>query len=319
MIDICGFALDKEATTRRFFDICDFYGITNKDLKNLFNISSTTVSYWRNGTRFPDWDKLLHFAYTVGLPLDVMIIGKKVFNDKKIEDAINNISKLKQRKYIFELQKLLDSGKLDFPPILSKSVFNPLKFISLQNDLDSTTYHQVLADIIKFGLVKKNNLKISNNILFNEKDSLETDNKTEKSKEFSEENTETKSQHISELSPRTEESILFQNSASLYIHKNFNKYPKYEENNILSNGYRIDENIYDNQGKIIILRFRNGFLDGDEFDEDGNFLGTKPAVETIGHIEYWRNGCLHRDNKQPAVITNGFKICEYWENGNRVK
>ena len=83
MIDVCGFALDKEATTRRFFDICDFYGITNKDLKNLFNISSTTVSYWRNGSRFPDWDKLLHFAYTVGLPLDVMIIGKKVYNDKR--------------------------------------------------------------------------------------------------------------------------------------------------------------------------------------------------------------------------------------------
>ena len=29
--DICGYCLDKEATTRRFFDICDFYGIKNKD------------------------------------------------------------------------------------------------------------------------------------------------------------------------------------------------------------------------------------------------------------------------------------------------
>ena len=159
MIDVCGFALDKEATTRRFFDICDFYGITNKDLKNLFQISSTTVSYWRNGTRFPDWDKLLHFAYTVGLPLDVMIIGKKVYNDKKIEDAINNISKLKQRKYINELQKLLDSGKLDFPPMISQSVVNPLENISMQKELDSTTYNQVIADIIKYVLVKNKNKK----------------------------------------------------------------------------------------------------------------------------------------------------------------
>lgn len=150
-----------------------------------------------------------------------------------------------------------------------------------------------------------------------EKDSLETDNKSEKSKEFTEENTDPKSQQISEFSPRTEESILFQNSASLYIHKNCNKDPKYEENNILSNGYRIDENIYDYQGKIIILRFRNGFLDGDEFDSDGNLLGTRPAVETVGHIEYWRNGFLHRDDKQPAIITNGFKTFEFWTQGKR--
>ena len=312
MIDVCGFALDKEATTRRFFDICDFYGITNKDLKNLFNISSTTVSYWRNGSRFPDWDKLLHFAYTVGLPLDVMIIGKKVYNDKKIEDAINNISKLKQTKYITELQKLLDSGKLDFPPILSQSVFNPLANISRQKELDTTTYNQVMADIVKFGLVKKDNLKISNNKKLLEEDFLDTNNKTEK------ENTH-KTSKDSELNSKTTETNNPSKSFSLYIHKNCNQIPKYDENNILSNGYRIDESIYDNQGKIIILRFRNGFLDGDEFDEDGNFLGTRPAVETIGHIEYWRKGCLHRDEKQPAVITNGFKICEYWQNGKRIK
>ena len=85
MIDICGFALDKEGTTKRFFDICDFYDIKNKDLINLFNISNATVSYWRNGTRFPDWDKLMLFAYTVGLPLDEIIIGKKTYDDEKIE------------------------------------------------------------------------------------------------------------------------------------------------------------------------------------------------------------------------------------------
>ena len=67
---------------------------------------------------------------------------------------------------------------------MPKETLPQLNFISLQKDLDSTTYHQVLADIIKFGLVKKNNPKISNNKLFNEKDSLETDNKSEKSKDF---------------------------------------------------------------------------------------------------------------------------------------
>lgn len=312
MIDVCGFALDKEATTRRFFDICDFYGITNKDLKTLFNISNTTVSYWRNGTRFPDWDKLLLFAYTVGLPLDVMIIGKKVFNDKKIEDAINNISQLKRAKYISELQKLLDDGKLDFPPNLPQSLFNPLMTITNQKDLDTTTYNQVMADIVKYGLVKNGNSKVSNNKKSYEEIYNDLNTKSEEELIF-------KTQQNSEFNSKTETNFSLQKSFSLYIHKNCNDIPKYDENNILTNGYRIDEDAYDNQGKIIILRFRNGFLDGDEFDDNGTYLGTRPAVETIGHIEYWRNGCLHRDEKEPAVITKNFKICEYWENGKRIK
>ena len=147
MIDVCGFALDKEATTRRFFDICDFYGITNKDLKNLFNISSTTVSYWRNGSRFPDWDKLLHFAYTVGLPLDVMIIGKKVYNDKKIEDAINNISKLKPNKLKITIDIIASKASLIialnpslfFLIIFNKSSIKPTKPNNDKEIIDTNT------------------------------------------------------------------------------------------------------------------------------------------------------------------------------------
>ena len=313
MIDICGFALDKEATTRRFFDICDFYGITNKDLKNLFQISSTTISYWRNGTRFPDWDKLLHFAYTVGLPLDVMIIGKKVYNDKKIEDAINNISKLKQRKYINELQKLLDSGKLDFPPMISQSVVNPLENISMQKELDSTTYNQVIADIIKYGLVKNKNKK-DKDINF---DFYQENENNKIPKEIFEENIVINTQSNKEFTIKFFDNLSNQESASLYLYANGSDIKKYDENNIPSNGYRIDKKIFDTQGKIIVLRFRNGYLDGDEFDDNGNFIGTRPAVETVGHIEYWRNGFLHRDGKQPAIITNGFKTFEFWTQGKR--
>ena len=313
MIDVCGFALDKEATTRRFFDICDFYGITNKDLKNLFQISSTTVSYWRNGTRFPDWDKLLHFAYTVGLPLDVMIIGKKVYNDKKIEDAINNISKLKQRKYINELQKLLDSGKLDFPPMISQSVVNPLENISMQKELDSTTYNQVIADIIKYGLVKNKNKK-DKDINF---DFYQENENNKIPKEIFEENIVINTQSNKEFTIKFFDTLSNQESASLYLYANGSDIKKYDENNIPSNGYRIVEKIFDTQGKIIVLRFRNGYLDGDEFDDNGNFIGTRPAVETVGHIEYWRNGFLHRDGKQPAIITNRFKTFEFWTQGKR--
>ena len=89
MNDICGYCLDKEATMKRFFDICNFYDIKNKDLVKLFNVSNVIVSYWRNGSRFPGWDKLMVFAYTVGLPLEVMIIGKeKIENNLKYPGTI---------------------------------------------------------------------------------------------------------------------------------------------------------------------------------------------------------------------------------------
>ena len=45
----------------------------------------------------------------------------------------------------------------------------------------------------------------------------------------------------------------------------------------------------------------------------------RPAVDTDGHIEYWRKGKLHRDDGLEAVYTDGFTTKEYWENGIRIK
>lgn len=68
--------------------------------------------------------------------------------------------------------------------------------------------------------------------------------------------------------------------------------------------------------KEIIMRFRHGLLDGDSFTKDGKLV-VQPAVETEGHIEYWRKGKLHRDDGLEAVYTDGFTTKEYWENGER--
>lgn len=70
--------------------------------------------------------------------------------------------------------------------------------------------------------------------------------------------------------------------------------------------------------KEIILRFRHGLLDGDSFTKDGKLI-VQPAVETEGHIEYWREGKLHRDDGLEAVYTDGFTTKEYWEKGIRIK
>lgn len=71
-------------------------------------------------------------------------------------------------------------------------------------------------------------------------------------------------------------------------------------------------------GKTIILRFINGLLDGD-FMEDGINIVVQPAVETEGHVEYWRKGMLHRDDGLPAVSSDGFTVKEYWENNKRIE
>lgn len=89
----------------------------------------------------------------------------------------------------------------------------------------------------------------------------------------------------------------------------------FDENGKPAEGTRITKT---KEEKHTILRFKNGLLDGD-FSEDGVNLVVQPAVETEGHIEYWRKGMLHRDNGLPAVSTNGFSENEYWENNKRVK
>ncbi len=86
-----------------------------------------------------------------------------------------------------------------------------------------------------------------------------------------------------------------------------------ENGNILSDGTHFLSD------KKTIIRLRDGFLDGDIFDENGKFIKAMPAIEGEGHIEYWRQNKIHRDNGEPAIITNDFTEKQYWENGERKK
>lgn len=89
-----------------------------------------------------------------------------------------------------------------------------------------------------------------------------------------------------------------------------------DENGLPAEGLRIGK---DHDGNEVLLRFRHGYLDGDSFDRNGTPL-TQPAVERTsdGHLEYWRQGKLHRDNGEAAVIAAGFTEKEYWVNGVRI-
>jgi hypothetical protein len=63
-----------------------------------------------------------------------------------------------------------------------------------------------------------------------------------------------------------------------------------------------------------IHRFRAGLLDGTLTTEV-----IQPAVEGPGHLEYWNEGKLHRDDGLPAVISDGLRKREWWVNGEFVK
>lgn len=107
-------------------------------------------------------------------------------------------------------------------------------------------------------------------------------------------------------------------SKSKFIEYNNTQRKSYDENGNPLNGERILSDDYDN-GKITLVRFINGFLDGDVFDKNGKFVMQKPAVESNGHQEYWRQNKLHRDNGEPSVYAEGFSVKEWWENGNRLE
>lgn len=68
----------------------------------------------------------------------------------------------------------------------------------------------------------------------------------------------------------------------------------------------------------IIRRFHNGLLDGDSYTPEGMRI-TQPAVEGPGHLEYWREGLLHRDHGLPAISSRGFTCKEWWVKGQFIR
>lgn len=83
-----------------------------------------------------------------------------------------------------------------------------------------------------------------------------------------------------------------------------------EEGEIANGDYIIDN--------ILTIRVTKGYLNDVENPETGEIF---PAIEdTAGqgrHIEHWKNGLLHLDNGEPAVIDIDDCIQECWINGRK--
>lgn len=69
---------------------------------------------------------------------------------------------------------------------------------------------------------------------------------------------------------------------------------------------------YETNGTIV--RFKNGLLHGGKNEEHFDL----PAYQTEeGHIEFFENGLLHRENA-PAVISDWGDWEEYWNHGELI-
>ena len=109
-----------------------------------------------------------------------------------------------------------------------------------------------------------------------------------------------------------------ENSNSLFLALNNTDIQQLDINGNPINGTRIYAEDF-KKGKTTVLRFIDGFLDGDLFDTIGNLIMQRPAVDSDGHQEYWRKNKLHRDGEAPAVYSRGFTEEEWWEDGKRKK
>lgn len=91
-----------------------------------------------------------------------------------------------------------------------------------------------------------------------------------------------------------------------------NKDTRLTQNGKILNGEMIGDDGF------TVFRFRDGYLDGDVLDVNGNLISVLPAIEGPGFQEFWRQNKLHRDNG-PAIQSEGFTHKEWWKDGIQVE
>lgn len=105
---------------------------------------------------------------------------------------------------------------------------------------------------------------------------------------------------------------------SRYVFYNLKDIVNQDDDGNVINGPKLDAEEYA-KGNSTLLHFRDGYLDGDVFDQNGNFIEQRPAVESKNHQEYWRHNKLHRDGGLPAIISGEPAQFEWWVDGVRVE
>ena len=136
--------LDKEKTIERVFKICQFYNVKNVDLAELMYTTEVEISNWKTGKRFPDWDKILLFAYVFEISLDDLIVRKKVEGKNTFDDIRDKIKKINKKNLLHTLEQKYNNNENLSPECYRNVRWNPL----LQDWVPLEKYNETMEQIL---------------------------------------------------------------------------------------------------------------------------------------------------------------------------
>lgn len=120
------YGLDKEQTTNQMFKICQYYNIKNVDLANLMYTTEVEISNWKTGKRFPEWDKIMLFAFVFDVSLDELVIRKQITKNSALEEIRNKIKKVDKINLTKTLEKKLNEDSEQSIKCYRNVRWNPL-------------------------------------------------------------------------------------------------------------------------------------------------------------------------------------------------
>ena len=136
--------LDKEKTIERVFKICQFYNVKNVDLAELMYTTEVEISNWKTGKRFPDWDKILLFAYVFEISLDDLIVRKKIEGKNTFDDIRDKIKKINKKNLLLTLEQKYNNNENLSPECYRNVRWNPL----LQDWVPLEKYNETIEQIL---------------------------------------------------------------------------------------------------------------------------------------------------------------------------
>ena len=136
--------LDKEKTIERVFKICQFYNVKNVDLAELMYTTEVEISNWKTGKRFPDWDKILLFAYVFEISLDDLIVRKKIEGKNTFDDIRDKIKKINKKNLLHTLEQKYNNNENLSPECYRNVRWNPL----LQDWVPLEKYNETMEQIL---------------------------------------------------------------------------------------------------------------------------------------------------------------------------
>jgi transcriptional regulator with XRE-family HTH domain len=102
------------------------------------------ISNWKTGKRFPDWDKILLFAYVFEISLDDLIVRKKTEKNNALDEIREKIKKINKKNLLQVLEKKYNNNENQSPECYRNVRWNPL----LQDWVPLEKYNETIDKVL---------------------------------------------------------------------------------------------------------------------------------------------------------------------------